>query len=211
MFFLMSLPMIGEGLWFSVCSLMMFGVFSLVLSCRKFCVQLIDPYQPRDLEGVANRFQSTSAGKGTMFLVLVALGTALALFVAVNLQPERLIIVSCQGGRCETVRQGPGWPLAAYNNKFGGGGGITLAQAAQDNPFEESNKVARWTVWMVNGPIGLLLLAAFLANLDRLIQAFQTPKITVDSASLLGEADRMTMPVRHNTLVQPSEDRLERG
>jgi hypothetical protein len=100
-------------------------------------------------------------------LNVVALGMAFGLFVWANTRPEMLIIEPIDGYRYNVNRLGPGWPVRAWSggNPHGSGTKPALAQEVLHDPFAEGRASARADAWVVNAPVGGLLLVALVLNL----------------------------------------------
>jgi hypothetical protein len=96
-----------------------------------------------------------------VIVTVLALSIAFGMFTWENIQPEQIIVVSGTGQRFEVIRQGPGWPLAAYKNHAWG---VEAGQILTDQ-FPEGNRQMRGDIWFINAPVGVLLGSALLLNL----------------------------------------------
>ncbi|QEL15613.1 hypothetical protein [Limnoglobus roseus] len=104
-------------------------------------------------------------GKRVVALNVVALGAALGLFVWANTRPEMLIVEQFDGHSYHVIRNGPGWPVRAWATDQRGTWAYPVpADHLLPDPCPDDRARARGEVWLLNGPIGILLLAALAQN-----------------------------------------------
>ncbi len=100
-------------------------------------------------------------------LNVVALGTAFGLFIWANTRPEMLIVEQFDGQSYHVIRNGPGWPIRAWaTDQRGTWADPVLAEHILPNPFPNDRDRARGEVWLLNAPVGALLLLAIVWNIS---------------------------------------------
>jgi hypothetical protein len=108
-------------------------------------------------------------------LNVVALGTAFGLFVWANTRPEMLIVEQFDGHNYRIIRNGPGWPVRAWaTDQRGTWAHPVPAERFVPDPFPDSRPQARAEVWLLNGPIGVLILIALIWNVRELLRPVVT-------------------------------------
>lgn len=101
---------------------------------------------------------------------ILALGIAVGLFVWGNTRPEMLIVESFDDHHYVVVRNGPGWPVRAWGSRTEGWHAEPIpAEVIVRDHHPEDRLKARLEVWLLNGPIGAVLVVALLLNIRCLL------------------------------------------
>lgn len=102
---------------------------------------------------------------------VIALGVAFGLFLWANTRPEMLIVEQFDGHNYRVIRNGPGWPVRAWATEQRGVSSETIpAESIIADPYPDSRAEAHRMVWLINGPIGGLLVVALVVNLHWLFR-----------------------------------------
>src|SRR5262245_19734819 len=103
--------------------------------------------------------------KRLAILNTVILGFLFGVFVWENTQPERVIVIEASETFHRTDRVGPGWPFPAYKMGVSNYREAGLApEGLLHDPWAESHQKDRRMQWIFNGPVGVLLAIALIAN-----------------------------------------------